>query len=305
MDTPEAVLRLPYRAHVALGLGAAAAGVLIWLNPALAMHGAALFRGTCSLAPEMFTAVHWLPSMPWLLFVLVGVTTGAAAGAVVLRQIRASQRTARHVWLRARSAPQGLDLEAKRLGVHGRLVYVDDAAPYAFCWGFFRPAICVSSGLVRRLDDEELRAVLLHERHHLERLDPLRLLLLRLGAVFVPLPVIGELWQRLRLSRELQADAFALESVARGALAGALLKTAPSRASVSRWAGACAFGLNEARAHHLLGRDVDRRLSSGGIAATVAVLAGFFTAGFGITAGTAFLTTSAIHCSNFLLTLGG
>jgi Zn-dependent protease with chaperone function len=54
-------------------------------------------------------------------------------------------------------------------------VVIDDPQPRAFCAGLLRPRIYVTSGAIELLDAQALEVVLLHERHHAWRRDPLRL----------------------------------------------------------------------------------------------------------------------------------
>ena len=96
--------------------------------------------------------------------------------------------------------------------------------------GLRRPRIFCAEDLPRRLDAEELRAVILHERHHQIEGGPARLVLI--GALA---PVLGRFesgrsWlERERARIEIAADTYALDSGAsRPALASALVKLASS-----------------------------------------------------------------------------
>lgn len=100
----------------------------------------------------------------------------------------------------------------------------------ALAAGLHRPRIFCADDLPRRLDAEELRAVILHERHHQLEGGPARLVLI--GALA---PVLGRFesgrsWlERERARIEIAADAYALDSGAsRPALASALVKLASS-----------------------------------------------------------------------------
>lgn len=113
----------------------------------------------------------------------------------------------------------------ERVGVHGAVRYIRDARPVAACVGLSRPRIVTSEGALRRLRDDELEAVLLHEARHLRRGDPLRVLIARaLAALFIGLPLIEWLALRFELAKELDADRAALRVMGDPApLAGALL----------------------------------------------------------------------------------
>ncbi|MGE5617779.1 MAG: M56 family metallopeptidase [Sphingomonadaceae bacterium] len=154
------------------------------------------------------------------------VASGLAAGtAVLIEQLRSTFRLIRQVESRVGRVPPGLARLASELGIRGRLTYVLDPAPYAFCYGFLSPRICVSSGMARTLTHRELRAVLLHESVHLRQLDPLKVLLSRsvAGALFL-LPAAAQLRDRYLLAKELSADAEVADRLSPRPLAGAILK---------------------------------------------------------------------------------
>lgn len=63
---------------------------------------------------------------------------------------------------------------------------IDTHRVFAWCCGLLRPRLLVSRGLLDSLSPAELEAVLAHERAHAERLDNLRLLLVRWSTVAWP-----------------------------------------------------------------------------------------------------------------------
>jgi Zn-dependent protease with chaperone function len=84
-------------------------------------------------------------------------------------------------------------------------------APVAFCAGWLRPNIYISTAAVERLSEAELRAVLAHEQEHRRMRDPLRLAVGRVlcQALFF-LPVLQRLHARYGDVAELAADAAAV-----------------------------------------------------------------------------------------------
>jgi Zn-dependent protease with chaperone function len=114
----------------------------------------------------------------------------------------------------------------RRLPGYPSVLLVDATAPVAFCAGWLRPRVYVSSGVLERLSECELRAVLAHERQHWALRDPLRLAVGRVlcQALFF-LPVLNALHSDYAEAAELTADAAALVELdgARGALASAML----------------------------------------------------------------------------------
>ncbi|HEY6762735.1 MAG TPA: M56 family metallopeptidase [Baekduia sp.] len=202
----EAESRRLYRLQVALG----AAGLLLCV--------AALTVAARSVQVEPAGAHHitvaglrfTYPEMDAAGIVVLAL---AALGAAVL--LAAMRATVAHVRAHRRLI--------RRLPVLGALPgypavrVVDLPTPMAFCAGWLRPRVYVSVGVLRRLDEAELAAVLAHEHDHRALRDPLRL---ALGAVLSQalffLPVLRPLHERYGDVAELRADA-----AARGALDGA------------------------------------------------------------------------------------
>lgn len=155
---------------------------------------------------------------------LVGTGTALAIHSAAV-QVRHTQT------LTARVAARKLPLDARVasaadvLRLRSRMDLVDDMDAYSFTYGLRRPRIAVSRGLVERLSDAELNAVLEHERYHLRAADPLKVLITRaLAPGLFFLPVLRHLHVRYLASRELAADRRALRKSGRAPLAGALFK---------------------------------------------------------------------------------
>jgi Zn-dependent protease with chaperone function len=132
-----------------------------------------------------------------------------------------------------------------------RVTVYEDRLPSAFTAGFFSPEVFVSTGLLAALDENELRAVLLHELHHQESKDPLKSLAVSFVSDFLFfLPVSRFLKKSYHLAAEMTADA---HSVARQAdpldLAHSLLKVQKLNWPAASWF----FDPTAERAKHLLG----------------------------------------------------
>lgn len=137
-------------------------------------------------------------------------------------------------WYRARTRVLGLQCIdppaplrqlAAECGVQERILYTPDTQLLSFTVGFVRPKVVLSAGLCKLLDDEELRAVLLHERTHVQGADPLRLTWARAmakGLWFFP--IVRELAKWYHAELELAADRSVIRQLGVGPLASALLK---------------------------------------------------------------------------------
>ena len=140
-----------------------------------------------------------------------------------------------------------------RLSEH--VVVLASEVPLAFCFGLFRPRICISTGLAEALTQKELTAVLLHEDHHRLHFDPLRGLLAEVAVVMLFfLPVAAELSDLFSTSLELAADRHAVRFAGRPSLAGALQKllTHPHALQLSV-PGIAGLNATETRIAELLG----------------------------------------------------
>lgn len=141
----------------------------------------------------------------------IGIAVPLRAAQSVLRQLQVTRR-----FLRT------LSVTHTQPG-SPRLVIVRDDRLLAFCCGYLRPRIYLSTAAKKLLDEAELLAVLAHERHHAHRRDPLRVLIaqgLRDAVFFVP--VLGRCQLRFGALAELAADEKAVAEAGVRPLAGAL-----------------------------------------------------------------------------------
>jgi hypothetical protein len=152
---------------------------------------------------------------------------------------------------------------------HPRVCVIDDRSPQAFCAGYLRPRVFVSTGALEALSARELSAVLAHEDHHAAIRDPLRLACGRvLSQALFFLPVLRRLHDRYGDLAELTADAAAVRATegATAPLASALL-TFGGRDSDD------VVGISPARVDALLGRSRPWELPSFLVAGALASLA--------------------------------
>jgi BlaR1 peptidase M56 len=246
---------------------------LVIAASALAAVSVALIDGTGSVRVgphepvQRFSVLHESLTYPRTNAAAVVVLVLAALGLFVLLQL---------VWAAAAEVrAQGRfsrAIAARGPRAFGAVMLVDEAQPQAFCAGFLRPRIFLSTGALRRLGRDELQAVLAHEEHHRARRDPLRIALARVFShAFFFLPVLRRLSERYCAMAELAADDAAVRTSAGG---GATLASALLSFSASDHPHG-AVGIAPERVDHLLGRTPSWRLPSallvGGLA-TILVL---------------------------------
>lgn len=230
------------------------------LVPAPLSWLARLFQAVCKHVPVLAVLGRVMPPRPLLiLLLLVGTVIGVSLVAAG-RELIGAYRLSRELRRLEATPPRAVAAAARRLGIEARLTYLAISTSVAFCYGFFRPRIAITSGLLRRLDDEEeLVAILVHERHHMQRRDPLRYLVIRAlttGLFMIPVARAARIWVETRI--ELAADRAALAVVSPGALATALLAALAVKTVVP--AGTAPLGTTEARIANLTGHQTATRV---------------------------------------------
>ena len=185
-------------------LALASSAVLLALLGTLLLRAEQLLaRGAEDTADLVAVLVLWLA--------LCGIGLGLGS---LVRQLLATAALIRSLLRRTVAPSCAIAGLAERLGMAGRIDLVADPRPFSFCYWFLRPRVCISTGLLRRLEPVELEAVLLHERSHLRRRDPLRLVIARyFAAGLYVVPVVEDLVEHYTLEKELEADQDAVSAL--------------------------------------------------------------------------------------------
>lgn len=200
----------------------------------------------CSMLMTQSSMPHSAPTwLGWLMAFLAGLLFSLMVGQSVTvgwQLWRATQRLTQATHSARLSLPPVIIRLARRLDLNDGLVVIPNHEPLSFCYGLWRPRICLSQGLVELLTETELEAVLRHEAYHLRRREPLRIAVaICLSRFFFFVPLLAELRDHYLAEKELAADAFAVAHTGRPALARALRKfiaaqpipTMPSPAAVA------------------------------------------------------------------------
>ncbi|MGR0221637.1 M56 family metallopeptidase [Agromyces sp. ZXT2-6] len=183
---------------IALGGGLAMIGSLLVFgaSPAGSIAGAAadlLPAFSAGPVPDGYGVVH-LAALTLAVGLAVHLALNLAATAV--RAERARRRQHRLVDL---LAEPGADPAAPRVLSH--------PVPVAYCVPGIRTATVITEGLVELLDDDELRAVVAHERAHLDQFHHLVLLAFRAWHGALPwFPIANRAERAVALLTELLAD---------------------------------------------------------------------------------------------------
>lgn len=213
-----------------------------------------------------------------VLVLLLAVATALAL--LSLRdQVRATRRLAHRVRSLALPVPAFLADAAEKVGLAGRVDLLDADEPFSFAHGLVGPRVAVSRALLDSAEPAELLAVLEHERYHVRRLDPLKVVIARAASsAYFFLPALRGLRRRYAAASELAADRRAMTRCGQGALAGALYRVVrgPDWDELSTAAAIGGPELLDVRVSQIeSGEEPDpHEVSSGQRAATVVVLLG-------------------------------
>jgi len=210
---------------ILLGLALGSSAILLALLLTLAPRVEQLLaRGAEDIADVVAALV--------LLLALCGISLGLMT---LFRQLAATALLIRRLVAQKVALPPSVLIAADGLDLDSRIDLVADERPFSFCYWFLRPRICLSTALVDRLEKDELRAVLHHERYHLRQRDPLRQVVARyFAAGLYVVPVVDELLSFHTLQKEVEADQEAVRaSGGVRSLAGALYKLLPYADDVS------------------------------------------------------------------------
>lgn len=191
------------RSVFGLHLALAGAGVLVTLLAVLAALSAVTMDAPSPLSLLRACRSFVLPQVtPASVLALI---LGSVAFAVVALAVRSARRQVQA------SGRFIAGLEIVGSAAAGDAIVFDDGRPLAFCAGFLRPRVYVSSATVAALEDDELEAVLAHEAHHARYRDPLRICFARvLSDSLFFLPALRSLADRYADLAELAADAAAV-----------------------------------------------------------------------------------------------
>jgi len=247
-----------YRLQLTLGAAGLAACALVLAAAVRTVHvePAAAHRLDVAGVSLTYPAIN-VAAVLLLALAALGAAVLVVTGRAAWRQLRAHQRLVR-----------ALPVVGPLPG-YPTVAVIEAAAPLAFCAGWLRPRVYISTEVLARLSDSELRAVLAHEQHHEALRDPLRLAISRVlcQALFF-LPVLRLLHDRYADVTELTADAAALDAIdgAAGPLAAAMLAVGTTGAGE-------VVGISPARVDSLLGRPPAWRLPRLLLVAALATLA--------------------------------
>jgi Zn-dependent protease with chaperone function len=142
----------------------------------------------------------------WVALTLAGVLVVELLGVLALSWERTARTRRRHREL--------LEVVVRPAATVPEARLLDTPAPVAFCIPGARPLLVLSAGMVAELDDDQLAAVVAHERAHLREHHHLYLLpFLAWEAALPVLPAAGRAHAAVRTLVEMRADDVALAAL--------------------------------------------------------------------------------------------
>ena len=186
---------------------------------------------TVALAPAGRTHAAALAGLDVAALPVWSLVAAALGLALLLRLLSVLLASTARVLRERRRHRAVLDLVATRNPLLSGTSVVDHDVPVAYCLPGLRGRVVLSRAAVSLLSEDELRAVLAHERAHLSmRHDLVVLPFVALGATFPRLPCVGTARRAVAQLVEMLADDRAARRHDRGALARALWKVGSAQA---------------------------------------------------------------------------
>lgn len=121
--------------------------------------------------------------------------------------------------------PRAVKIVASELNLDGKVDIIKYKNRFSFCYGIIRPRICLSTGLIKTLNKQELKAVILHESYHLKNYDPLKIVIgASIARMLFFIPALKDLQKYYALSKEIAADSMAIQNTGKQPLLNSLSK---------------------------------------------------------------------------------
>jgi beta-lactamase regulating signal transducer with metallopeptidase domain len=171
----------------------------------------------------------WLPHSSPPLFIVILLFIFLTGLSFLIYQINKTRKFVNNLLLTKVKTPQRVNEIAKEVGILGKVVVIETNSLTSFCYGLTLPRICLSLNIVKKLTDNELKAVLLHEKYHLQNRDPLKVLLSQVAiSMFFFVPILRDFHKHYSYSKEIHADQVVSHTKYAKDLKSALLKTLTS-----------------------------------------------------------------------------
>jgi len=178
---------------------------------------------------------------PIITYAIIDILIVFTLGRIIWRSIRQSVLTRR--WLTRFYARKHIK-QTRRLNHVYRhwgteIIVVQDDTFVALTIGLLRPRIVVSTAVLEMMDDEELEAILLHERYHGQHYDGIKLFFsTMLSDAFRYMPIMKPIFHYDRTWKELFADRYVIREMGTERYLGQVLLKLAKHVQIQRVEGA-------------------------------------------------------------------
>jgi len=164
---------------------------------------------------------HWsFVNHPFIFsfFILAGLGLATILCFGLVKTLKLKKHTSKFIASNLKNRKQTLSLKLVRamriVKLKKRVIEINTEELMVFCFGFVRPRICISQGVVDKLSQPELTAVLLHEKTHLFCYEPIRIFIVEIiTKILFFVPGLKLLFNQYSTFSELAADAQAVKSL--------------------------------------------------------------------------------------------
>jgi beta-lactamase regulating signal transducer with metallopeptidase domain len=163
----------------------------------------------CTQLTQSLTIPHIITRLPLLFFMLLIVISITKFIVILVKTYQATYQLEKKVtdrYLFRRTVGQ--------INMQGKVRLIQSEKVFAFCFGLLKPKIYVSTAMVKLLSTAELKAVLLHEKYHVDNRDSLIMALVAvIKTIFPFFPVLSDLFTNYLTEREINADNYATKKM--------------------------------------------------------------------------------------------
>jgi len=185
---------------------------LLWMSTAIVPSH--IYQALSSVCMRVADGFSHPDTLALAIFINVVVLAAITVVAALMQTVKTRRVVGTLLLRESDTIPAGLRSALERVAISARVTVVQSDNLVALCYGFLRPRLIFSTGLVEQMDPEELEAVIRHELAHARNLDPLRNLVARsLSAALFLFPLSRSLARAYVCEREIRADGEAVSEM--------------------------------------------------------------------------------------------
>lgn len=159
----------------------------------------------CTQFTQSIAIPHILTRLP-LLFFLVLIAIGVIKFAFILYKTYVTK----HTLEKKITVNHRIHAITKEIGIEGKVKLIENDKIFAFCFGLASPKIYISTSMIKVMNISEVKAILLHEKYHLDNRDSLIMVVVQIIQTIFPFfPILSDVFSNYLIEREINADMYA------------------------------------------------------------------------------------------------